>query len=201
MQGERILELEREGIVAAARGDDMRAKIAATQSQADAAAAELERAQRQLGDAGADNPQIRTAVAQLGAAELALEWTELRAPARGVVNDLTIAEGIFAQAGKPLMTFVSFDEVWVEGYLTENNLGHVQVGQPAEITLDVEPGRIFDGVVSSITLGAASGFNSPGGLPQVKDQQAWMREAQRFPVRIKMTGYRPAANWWTFADN
>ena len=108
-----------------------------------AARADLNRAQRQLGNASADNPQIRAATAQLGKAELALLWTELRAPARGVVVDLTIGKGTFAQAGKPLMTFGSFDEIWVEAYLTENNLGRVKAGQPAEITLDAYPGRIL----------------------------------------------------------
>ena len=57
-QGERIFELERKGIVAGARGDDMRSKIAAAESQVEGATADLERAQRELGDAGTDNPQI-----------------------------------------------------------------------------------------------------------------------------------------------
>ena len=101
-------------------------KFKRAESQVAAAQADLDRAQRQLGSAGQDNPQIQAATAELKKAELALLWTELRAPARGVVVDLTIGKGTFAQAGKPLMTFGSFDEIWVEAYLTENNLGRVR---------------------------------------------------------------------------
>lgn len=189
LQSARIFELEEKGTVAEAKGDEMRAKLASAQSAVEQAEADLERARRQLGAEGEDNPQIRAAVAQLGEAELALEWTELRASGRGAVIDLTIGEGTFARAGSPLMTFVSFDEVWVEAYMTENNLGRIAIGQPAEIALDVQPGRVFDGVVSSITLGASVGPTSPGGLPTVRNQQAWMRDPQRFPVRIAMQGY------------
>lgn len=189
VQGARIFELEKKGVVATAKADDQRSQILGAESQVSAAQADLDRAQRQLGNAGEDNPQILAATAQLGKAELALQWTELRAPARGVVVDLKIGEGTFAQAGKPLMTFGSFDDIWVEAYLTENNLGRLAAGQPAEITLDVYPGRIFDGVVSSITVGVSAGPDSSAGLPRAQDEQAWMRNAQRYPVRIKMTGY------------
>ena len=189
VQGERIFQLERLGDVTKAKADDARSQILTAESQVAAATADLSRVQRQLGNASADNPQIRSATAQLGKAELALLWTELRAPGRGVVVDLTVGKGTFAQAGKPLMTFGSFDEIWVEAYLTENNLGRVKAGQPAEITLDAYPGRIFDGVVSSITVGVSTGRDAPGGLPRAQNEQAWMRNAQRFPVRIKMTGY------------
>ena len=189
VQGARVFQLEQSGDVSKAKGDDARSQIRAAEGEVSAMQANLDRAQRQLGNAGQDNPQIQAAAAQLAKAELALQWTELRAPARGVVVDLTIGEGTFAQAGKPLMTFGSFDEIWVEAYLTENNLGRVEAGQPAEITLDVYPGRIFDGVVSSITVGVSAGPDAPSGLPRAQDEQAWMRNAQRFPVRIKMTGY------------
>ncbi len=189
VQGARVFQLERSGDVAKAKADDSRSQILAGESQLAAAQADLERVKRQLGNTSADNPQIRSATAQLGKAELALLWTELRAPGRGVVVDLTVGKGTFAQAGKPLMTFGSLDEIWVEAYLTENNLGRVKAGQPVEITLDAYPGRIFDGVVSSITLGVSTGRDAAGGLPRAQDEQAWMRNAQRFPVRIKMAGY------------
>jgi multidrug resistance efflux pump len=188
VQSARTFELEQKGIVAVAAGDDARAELAAAESRLAAAQSDLESAQRQLGDEGADNPQIRSAVAALGEAELQLAWTELRAPARGSVIDLTIGQGTFANAGQPLITFVSFDEVWAEAYLTENNLANVSVGDPVEISLDLYPGRIFDGVVSSITLAASVGPET-GDLPRPPEVTGWMRDPQRFPVRVAMTGY------------
>ncbi len=189
LQSVRIFELEQKKVVSTARADEMRAELAAAKSKVVAAQADLEKAQQQLGGAGADNAQIRTAVAQLGQAELNLEWTELRAPARGVVVDPIIGEGTFAKAGQGLMNLISFDEIWVEAYLTENNLARVSIGDPVEMTLDLYPGRIFKGAVSSITIGASAGPESAGSLPTPPKEQAWMRDPQRFPVRIRMLGY------------
>ena len=105
VQSARTLELERKGVVTKAAGDTARAQLAAAESQLTGAQADLERARRQLGDAGADNPQIKAAVAALGEAELSLAWTELHAPARGIIVDLAIGQGTFAKAGHRLMTF------------------------------------------------------------------------------------------------
>ena len=159
-----------------------------TDGDADDAEADLERARRELGVEGADNPQIREAVAGLGEAELALDWTALRAPARGLIVDLDVTSGVFAKAGGRLLTFVSFEETWVEAYLTENNIANINIGDPAELSLDLYPGRIFDGKVASITYAASDGtFDS--ALPSVPRSTGWMRDPQRFPVRITMTSF------------
>lgn len=189
VQGERYFQLEQNGIVSQADADNLRAKLAAAESQVIGATADLERAKQQLGEEGADNPRIRSAIAALAEAELALEWAELRAPARGTAVDLKITKGTFAKAGQPLMAFISFEEVWVEAYLTENNIALVSIGDPVEITLDLYPGRIFDGVVSSISIGASVGAQMPGDLPKPPEVSGWMRDPQRFPVRIRMLDY------------
>lgn len=188
-QSQRILPLEQQGVVSHMRADELRANLGFAHSAVARSEAELERAQRTLGEAGANNPAIRSALAELGAAQLSLEWTEIRAPSRGMVVNVDVAEGTFARAGSPLLTFISFDEVWVEAYFTENNLGRIAEGQRAEMTLDMYPGRIFAGTVASITRAAAAGGASRSGAPVVRNQQAWMRDAQRFPVRIAMTEF------------
>ncbi len=189
VQSARYFELEKKKVVSTAEADTMRAKLAAAQSQLVGANADLERARQQLGDEGADNAQIRAAIAALGEAELHLEWTELFAPAPGTAIDLQVAEGTYAKAGQSLMSFVSFEEVWVEAYLTENNIARISVGDPAEITLDLYPGRIFKGVVSSFSIGASVGVQAAGSLPKPPEIDGWMRDPQRFPVRIRMLGY------------
>lgn len=189
VQSARYFELEKKKVISTAEADSMRAKLAEAQSQLVGANADLERARQQLGDEGADNAQIRAAIAALGEAELHLEWTELIAPAPGTAIDLQVAAGTFAKAGQSLMSFVSFEEVWVEAYLTENNIARISVGDPAEITLDLYPGRIFDGVVSSFSIGASVGVQVAGSLPKPPEVDGWMRDPQRFPVRIRMLGY------------
>lgn len=189
VQGQRYFTLEKEGVVSVADADSLRARIAAAKSQLVAANADLERARQQLGQEGADNSRIRAAIAALGEAELHLEWTELFAPAPGTVVDLQVAGGTYAKAGQSLMSFISFEDVWVEAYLTENNIARISVGDPVELTLDLYPGRIFDGVVSSFSFGASVGTQMAGDLPKPPEVDGWMRDPQRFPVRIRMQGY------------
>jgi len=66
VQSARIFELDQKGLVAKAGVDDMRADLATAESKVAGAQADLEKARQQLGDKGADNPQIRSAIAQLG---------------------------------------------------------------------------------------------------------------------------------------
>jgi len=187
-QASRLLDLERSGVVSKARGDNARKALETAKSAVSAAEADLERARRELGVEGADNPQIREAVAALGEAELALDRTALRAPARGLIVDLDVTSGVFARAGSRLLTFVSFEETWVEAYLKENNVANINIGDRAEISLDLYPGRIFDGEVASISYAASDG-TFDGALPSVPRATGWMRDPQRFPVRITMTGF------------
>lgn len=189
VQSARYFELEKKNVVSKADADSMRAKLAAAKSQLIGANADLQRAKQQFGEEGQDNSRIRSAIAALGEAELHLEWTELIAPAPGTIVDLKVAEGTFAKAGQSLMSFISFEDVWIEAYLTENNIARASVGDPVEITLDLYPGRIFKGVVSSFSIGASIGYETAGGLPKPPEVGGWMRDPQRFPVRIHMLGY------------
>ena len=53
------------------------------------------------------------------------------------------------------------------------------------IALDVQPGRLFRGRVNSIGWGVSQGDEAPTGqLSTMPEQPGWLREPQRFPVRI-----------------
>jgi multidrug resistance efflux pump len=69
--------------------------------------------------------------------------------------------------------------------MRENQLGNVALGQEVLISLDVRPGKLFHGKVHSVGWGASQGNEAPTGqLPSVQPVQGWVREPQRFPVRI-----------------
>ena len=190
VQTDRVFKLERDGIASEAQGDDARADLSAAESGLAEAKAQLEQARQQLGPEGADNPQVRRASASLAKAELDLQRTAIVAPSRGGVTDLVVASGAFASAGKPVITFVDIGQVWIEAYLTENNLGNVDVGDPAEIVLDIHPGRVLEGRVASISGATADGTETaPGSLTAAPRQSGWLREPQRIPVRIVLQGY------------
>lgn len=152
------------------------------------AEAELQRARQNMGDAGATNPRIRKAVAELEQAQLDLDRTVLRAPSAGGVTNLRLDAGHYAQSGTPLMTFVAGDTVWLEAYLRENNLGHIDPGDEVEIVLDAAPGRVFQGRVVSIGWGIQTGKDTGiGVLPTISGPTGWLRDPQRFPVLIEFS--------------
>ena len=66
-----------------------------------------------------------------------------------------------------------------------NNLGHIEIGDPAEIALDVAPGRVFNGHVASVSTGVNTGEQARGGLPTADAEQGWLQDPQRFPVIVR----------------
>jgi multidrug resistance efflux pump len=141
------------------------------------------------GDADEEtNTILKIARQGVNKAELDLERTVVRASTRGVITDLRTELGMFAGAGAPVMTQVSFQDVWIQADFTENNLGNMTPGTPVEILFDVLPGEVFDGEVANIGLGiTASQPPPPGTLPSISNSRDWLRQAQRFPVTVRFS--------------
>ena len=165
--------------MAQASRDEARSKV-------QRARADLRKAQEAAGEAGDDNAQLRSAVAAVEKAELDLAHTHIVAPARGVVTDLRTDVGQFAQPGAPVMTLIAMHDLWISADLTENNIGHVNPGDPVAIVLDAMPGEVLKGRVRSIGGGVGSGQSTPPGtLPVVQNNRDWLRQAQRIPVAVE----------------
>ena len=193
-QSARLFVLEEKGIVPRAQGDQARSAVASARAKVTAARAERVRAKESLGEEGQSNPKVRLALAKLEQARLNLSHTTIKAPSKGIVGGLKVDEGAYAQAGQPLMTFIAIDDIWVEAFMTENNLGRVKAGDPVELAFDAFPGRIFRGVVKNTAWGVSTGKKTDlGDLPTAQQSGGWLREAQRFSVIIEATGY-------TFSD-
>lgn len=184
-QSARVFELEKKNVFSKSEGDKARAAVKQSKAQVRSAQAGLDKAKQALGAQGEDNPRIRNAMAHLKQAQLNLSRTRVFSPAGGGITNLQVNTGFYANAGQPVMTFVEFDNVWLQVNLRENNLANLKVGDPVEIALDVKPGSIFKGRVSSI--GFAVNDSAPdaiGGLTSVESTSGWLRDAQRFPVMI-----------------
>jgi len=181
------------GALSEADRDRADASLAQAQSQLISAEAELERAKQTLGSPGPDNPMIESAVAALETAEFNLAQTTITAPSQGLIESFQLDVGHYAQAGQPLMTFVSMKDVWIDASMRENNLYHLKPGDPVELVLDVAPGRVFHGTIRSVGVGVSSSQEtSRGDLPTVESVQGWLRDPQRFPVIINFGNDRPA---------
>jgi multidrug resistance efflux pump len=187
VQLERIMPLVNRGVLPKAQGDEARAELAKAEAALQNAEAELERAQQNLGPAGEANPQIRAAMAALEKAQLELLYTTVVASSDGLITNLRLAVGQYAKQGQPVLTFLDVRRIWLTAYLRENQLGYIKPGDTAEVALDVHPGQIFRGQVQSIGWGVTTGEETATGtLPEVQKNQGWLREPQRFPVRIEL---------------
>jgi len=171
--------------LAETQGIRARAEVAKTQADVTRAAADLRKAQANLGAPGMRNPKVRQALAALDQARLDLRNTEVRAPADGIVTNLRLAAGQYVAPGQPLLSFLENGARWISADLRENQLGNVRPGQDVTIALDILPGKLFRGKVHSVGWGISQGDEAPSGqLATVQAPQGWIREPQRFPVRI-----------------
>lgn len=171
--------------LAETQGIRARAEIAKTEADVSRAQADLRKAEANLGAPGMNNPKVRQAAAALDQARLDLRNTVVRAPSNGIVTNLRLAAGQYVAPGQPLLSFLESGPRWISADLRENQLGNVKPGQDVMIALDLKPGKLFRGRVSSIGWGISQGDEAPTGqLPSVAPDQGWVRDPQRFPVRI-----------------
>ncbi|MEJ1117409.1 HlyD family secretion protein [Phyllobacterium sp. CCNWLW109] len=188
----RSMELVKRGVYAKAKFDEAKSALDQSEASVKAAEAELVKAQEDLGPAGADNPQLKEAMAALERAQLDLLHTNVRAPSEGVVTNLQLSVGKVVSVAQPAMTFIDIGTVWIAAAFKENSLENVAVGNQAEVLFDALPGRLFAARVESVGLGVSQGGTEPSsGLPTIRSDSGWVREAQLFPVRLILEGERP----------
>jgi len=170
--------------------DSIRARSEIERAGADLARAEadLESAKQKLGPPGDANPQLQQARAALAQARLDFTNTTVIAPADGMITNLRLSKGQYANRGQPVMSFIEGNSVWLTAYLRENQLSRVAPGNKVRVTFDLLPGRVFDGQVDSVGWGVTNGGDEApvGTLPDVQSQSGWLRDPQRFPVRIAL---------------
>jgi RND family efflux transporter MFP subunit len=100
---------------------------------------------------------VNAAKAALHNADVAVEYTLIRAPFDGVVltknadvGDIVTPLGAAANAKASVFTLADMNSLQVEVDVSESNLEQVKVGQPCEIQLDAFPESRFRGVVHMI---------------------------------------------------
>jgi RND family efflux transporter MFP subunit len=104
--------------------------------------------------------RLDAAVARQGEAEAELEYTVIQAPFDGIVTLRTIDPGdMVYQASspkgksEPLLRVAKVDVIRVKTYVPERDSVWVEVGDPAKVTFEALPGRVFTSTVAR-TAGA-----------------------------------------------
>jgi multidrug resistance efflux pump len=140
----------------------------------------------QRGAIDEDNPKLRAARSALEAAQLNLEFTQVRASVDGYITNLQLRVGSQAVANQPIMALVDTASFWIDAYFRETFVKEIKPGDQVAITLMSYPDTVLKGVVDSLGWGIAQSDGSTGSqlLPNVSPTFEWIRLAQRIPVRI-----------------
>ncbi|HSN78732.1 MAG TPA: HlyD family efflux transporter periplasmic adaptor subunit [Anaerolineae bacterium] len=110
-----------------------------------------------LAAAGPQPEAVALAVAQVAKAEAArnavaapLAKTTLTSPSDGVVLLRAVEPGETIAPATPLLKVADLSRMTLTVYVPLERIGQVQVGQPAQISVDAYPDRTFDGVVTAL---------------------------------------------------
>ena len=182
-QSMRISELAEKGVLSQSDLDNAIETRDRTEASYIVAEASLEQAKQNLGPEGENNPQILAAMANLEAAQLDLQRTEVLAPSKGVVTNLQLTVGQKASVGSPMLTFIDPRGVWISALVRENSLEHIKIDQKVAIVLDALPGRVLQGKVDSIGWGTG-GSNNIDQTTGFLSADTSSLSAQRYPVNI-----------------
>ncbi|MBR6126227.1 HlyD family secretion protein [bacterium] len=124
--------------------------------------------------------ELNVLKAQKQAAELAYDYTEIKAPIDGTVSNKRVEVGMMVQPGTPLFVIVPND-VWVVANYKETQLEKMRIGQDVDIKIDTYPHKVFKGKVDSIQR--ASGAKS-SLFPPENAVGSFVKIVQRIPVKI-----------------
>ncbi len=130
------------------------------------------------------HPRYLAAQTTYDQAAVDLKAATIRAPASGVVSNMKLQVGEFAQAGKPIFTLIENQPIWIEANLKETQLTHILPGQQAIIVADAYPDKIWESVVSSIAPATGAEFSI---LPPQNASGNWVKVVQRIPINLAIT--------------
>lgn len=136
------------------RNKDLLAHDYVSRAEYDASEARYKRAVAAVDAAGA---AVKASEALLQAANVAVEYTLIRAPFDAVVltknadvGDIVTPIGAAAEAKAAVVTIADMSSLQVEVDVSESNLEKVKAGQPCEIQLDALPESRFRGEVHMV---------------------------------------------------
>src|SRR3954452_2716750 len=175
---DRAQNLYKAGIMAKQDFDAKKAAFDTDQATVAQAEAQLAQAEAQTNSA---RGRVNNATATLRFNEDALSKTVSVAPFEGLVTNLPVREGetvvvgIQNAEGSTLMTIADMSVVTAEVKVDKTDIVNVKIGQPADVTIDAIPGKVFKGHVTLVgdqALLRSSGIatsQSTTGTEEAKD--------------------------------
>lgn len=141
-------------VLEGARAEDReaaRAQLARAEAGLDLARAlglDVRRSRQSLATLAADVKRAEAAVEQL---KSQLDDSVVASPIDGVVLVKNAEEGEVIAAGVPVLTLGDVDRPWLRGYIPEESLGRVKLGDRVRVATDSFPGKEYWGEVAFIS--------------------------------------------------
>jgi len=94
---------------------------------------------------------LETLKASLSLLKIRLSDMTLTSPAPGVIQNRILEAGEMASPNRPVVTLALTDPKWVRAYVTEPDLGRINLGMKAKILSDSFPDQSFEGWIGFIS--------------------------------------------------
>jgi len=150
---DRAQGLYKEGILAKQDYDAKKAAYDTDVASVDQAIAQVNQAKAQTASA---RGHLATQEAMLRSDQNMLDLTQAVAPFDGIVTDVpvregeTVVEGIQNTLGSTFLTLADMSVVTAEVKVDETDIVNIRIGQPADVTVDALPGKVFKGHVTLV---------------------------------------------------
>ena len=135
---------------------------------------------------GGVNTKVAQLQAQLKEAQYDLDQTTVVAPADGYTTGVTLEPGqrVGTVRGGSVLNYIVNDHTKLVAWINQINIRHVKPGQPAEVALQLYPGKTLKGTVDSIVLMSQTGQLEPSG--EVPEQPIGPQPPGQYVVILKI---------------
>lgn len=130
-------------------------------------------------------PEVVSAADAVRKSWIALQRTSILSPVTGYVAERNVNVGETLSVGKPILSIVPLDQVWLNANFKETQLANIKLGQQVVFTTDFYgEGIAYTGTISGINMGTGSAFSL---LPAQNASGNWIKIVQRIPVKIEIS--------------
>ena len=186
----RAEELAGEGLTTAQNLDGARAAFDTARSRIDALVRQMEAqraavalARSNVEQIGVRRSQLQTSEHQLAAADaqrtkadVRLGYTEIRAPADGVVDVRVARPGEVVTSGEVILTLLDPDDLWVRADLEETYIDRVRLGDTLTVRLPSGEERVGTVIFRAVDAGFAT----------QRDVSRTKRDIRTFEIRLRV---------------
>lgn len=184
---ERYSSLANSNVASKQKLDETSTALKSAEAQLESANASLAAASAEAAVIAAQKQEARAALAR---AEATLDLAEIdetnvliRAPADGVVGNVSIRTGEYASTGRQMMALVPVSDAYIVANFKETQVERIRAGERVKIEIDAYPGAEVIGAVDSLSPASGAEFSL---LPPENATGNFTKIVQRLPVKVRV---------------